>query len=68
MPTLSPKVTPFYGGGQVVNPSNVIQVHGTPSTKAIENSLGTLAVENSTASVWVLASLAGGVATWVLIT
>lgn len=64
MPTISPKVTPYYGGGQVVNPANVIQVVGAPSTHAISNSLGTLAVDNTNQNVYCLTSVSGGTATW----
>lgn len=64
MPTISPKVTPYYGGGQVVNPANVIRVTSTPSTAAIQNALGTIAVQNSNGHAWILASLSGHSATW----
>lgn len=60
-----PRNTPFYGGGQVPNPANVIQISGSPPSVLTEDNLGTLAVDNSTASVFILASKSGGSDTWV---
>lgn len=65
MPTLSPKVTPYYGGGQVPNPANVIQTSGAPSSKS-EQDLGTIAVDNALGNIYMLASKIGG-STWDLI-
>ncbi len=64
MPTISPQTTPYYGGGQVVNPANVIPTSGAPSNKAVHNGLGTLAVDNANAAIYGLVSLVGGVAVW----
>lgn len=64
MPTLSPQVTPYYGGGQVVNPANVIRTSGAPSTKLTEDGLGTLAIDNSAAGAYILVSKSGGIDTW----
>lgn len=64
MPTLSPQTTPYYGGGQVVNPADVIQVTGTPSSADIHHNLGTIAVQNSNGHAWVLSSKSGGTAGW----
>lgn len=64
MPTLSPQTTPFYGGGQVANPANVIQTSGVPSTKLTEDKLGTLSINNATGDVYCLASKSGGTNTW----
>lgn len=66
MPTLSPKVTPYYGGGQVPNPANVLKRTGAPSTKLTQDRLGTIAVDNATAIIYMLASKSGGVNTWVI--
>lgn len=66
MPTLSPQTTPYYGGGQVVNPANVIKTSGAPSTKLTEDGLGTIAVDNANANAYILTSKSGGVDTWYL--
>lgn len=65
MPTLSPKTTPYYGGGQVVNPANVITTTGSPSANLIQEGLGTLAVDNAASTIYALVSKSGGTATWV---
>jgi hypothetical protein len=65
--TTLPSNTPFYGGGQAVNPSNVIEVSGAPSTNALGNALGTLAVDNATGTIYGLASKSGGTATWAIL-
>jgi len=67
MPTISPQTTPYYGGGQVVNPANVLQVTTTPSTVLTEDKLGTLAINNASALAYILVSKSGGVNTWALI-
>ncbi len=67
MPTISPQVTPYYGGGQVVNPANVIATVGAPSNKFTEDRVGTLAVDNAAGNIYGLASKSGGVDTWVLL-
>jgi mucin-19 len=64
-PTLTPKTTPYYGGGQVVNPANVLQHVGVPSTAAVANALGTISVDNTNATAYMLVSLSGGTATWI---
>ena len=66
MPTLSPQVTPYYGGGQAVNPANVLLATGVPSTAAIENKLGTIEVDYVNGNAYILVQKAGGVATWYL--
>lgn len=67
MPTLSPKTTPYYGGGQVLNPADVIIGSGTPSSKDIQHSLGTLYVDKTNVKLYVLLSKTGGVAGWELL-
>jgi len=64
MPTLSPQTTPYYGGGQVLNPANVIKTSGAPSNKLTEDHLGTIAVDNSAGAAYMLMSKSGGVDTW----
>ncbi len=64
MPTLSPKTTPYYGGGQVVDPANVKKTSGAPSTKLTDDRLGTLAIDNAAAVGYLLVSKSGGVDTW----
>ena len=66
MPTISPQVTPYYGGGQVVNPANVLTVVGPPSAAAYHNSLGTIAVDHVNNNAYILVSVAAGTATWYL--
>jgi trimeric autotransporter adhesin len=67
MPTLAPQTTPFYGGGQVLNPANVIKTSGAPSSKLTEDGIGTIAVDNAAANAYMLVSKSGGVDTWDLI-
>lgn len=67
MPTLSPQVTPYYGGGQVVNPSNVLQIDTSPSSVFTQDKIGTLAVDYVAGNIYGLASKSGGVNTWVLL-
>lgn len=67
MPTISPQVTPYYGGGQVVNPSNVIQVDGAPSSAALQNNLGTIAVDPTNINAYMLMAKSGGTANWQLL-
>jgi hypothetical protein len=65
--TTLPNHTPFYGGGQVANPANVLQVTGAPTDKLTEDNLGTVAVDNSAATAYMLCSKSGAVDTWVQI-
>lgn len=67
MPTLAPTVTPYYGGGQVVNPANVIQTSGAPPTTFTQDKIGTLAVDNAAGNIYGLASKSGGLDAWVLL-
>lgn len=67
MPTLSPQTTPYYGGGQVINPANVKKTVGAPSTKLTQDLLGTFAVDNAASNIYALVSKSGGVDTWSLI-
>lgn len=64
MVTLAPTTTPFYGGGQVANPANVIPTSGAPSTKLTHLNLGTLAVDNAAGTIYGLVSQSGGSALW----
>lgn len=63
MPTLSTKTTPYYGGGQVKNPANVIRTSGAPSAN-IHDNLGTIAVDNAAGAVYILSSKSGGSSSW----
>lgn len=65
MPSLSPQVTPYYGGGQVVSPVDSFQTSGAPSSANISHNLGTLAIDNAAGAIYGLASKSGGTATWV---
>lgn len=67
MPTLSPKTTPYYGGGQVVNPANVIQVSAAPGTANNAPNVGTIAVDPTHSNAYMLMSKPAGVAAWNLI-
>lgn len=64
MPTLSPKTTPYYGGGQVNNPADVIRTTGVPSSQLTQHAPGTIAIDNVAAEAYMLVSKAGGVDTW----
>lgn len=64
MPTLSPQTTPYYGGGQVLNPANVKKTVGAPPTTKTEDHLGTLAIDNAAAVGYLLVSKSGGIDTW----
>lgn len=66
--TTLPNYSPFYGGGQVANPSNVILTSGAPSGSVLtENRVGTLAVDNANNNIYGLTSKSGGVDTWSLL-
>ena len=65
-PILPVPTTPYYGGKQSANPATVIPTVGVPSIKLVELNLGTIAVDNAAATVYVLASKVGGTATWVV--
>ena len=67
MPTLPTPITPYYGGGQVQNPANVLPTTGAPSNKFTEDRVGTMAVDNAAAVIYGLASKSGGVDTWVVL-
>lgn len=64
--TTLPKNTPFYGGGQVPNPANVIQTSGVPSSVLTEDGIGSLAIDNSAAAGYLLVSKSGGINTWLV--
>lgn len=61
------KIVPFYSGGVADNPANVIRVSGAPSSAAVEQPIGTIAIDPSTATVYCAASNSGlnGSVTWV---
>lgn len=63
MPVLDTATTPYYGGGQVSNPANVIQTSGAPSS-ANKQPIGTIAVDNGNAVAYINVSLSGGTANW----
>lgn len=59
----------FYGGTQVQNPANIINLSGSnvPGTNVAGVPPGTLAVNNSTSTIYGLASKVGNVGTWVVL-
>lgn len=61
------KVVPFYSGGQVPNPANVIQRAGAPSSAGTDNPLGTLYINTSTDVIYALVDKTSGVATWAIL-
>lgn len=67
MPSISPQVTPYYGGGQVVAPVDSFTTSGAPSSANINHALGTLAIDNAAGNIYGLASKSGGTASWVLL-
>ena len=63
--TTLPQYNPFYGGGQVANPANVIEVTGLPTYSALTtNRIGTIGVDNATGVGYMLVSKSGGTDTW----
>lgn len=58
---------PYYGGGQVPNPANVIQKAGAPSAAAVDPALGTLYVDTTANAMYALVDKTGAVATWALL-
>jgi hypothetical protein len=61
MTTLGTTV-PYYGGGQVPNPANVIYPGANPPSSNLKVRLGTIAVVSGTA--YIATALTGGVTTW----
>jgi hypothetical protein len=61
------KVVPFFGGGQVPNPANVIQRAGAPGSAGVDNALGTLYINTSTDIIYALVDKTAGVATWAIL-
>lgn len=68
MPTLSPQVTPYYGGGQVLQPADTFITSGAPSTSNINHNVGTIAVDPTASKAYMLVAKASGSATWKEIT
>lgn len=60
------KVVPFYAGGQVPNPANVIKVTSAPSTAAVSQPVGTIAINGSTGTAYMCVKNTGlgGTVTW----
>jgi len=66
--TTLPNYTPYYGGGQVANPANVLQLLEAPSDAVLsENRLGTIGILNSSGAIYMLSSKSGGLDTWKLL-
>lgn len=59
--------SPYYGGGQVPSPADVIRTAGAPSTKLIGLALGSLAVDDNAGVMYGLVSKSGGTADWVVL-
>lgn len=68
MTTLPEPGTPYYGGGQVKNPADVIQRSGAPSTLDNKHNLGTLYVNQANGNSYILNLKPAGAATWSLFT
>lgn len=64
MTTLPSPNTPYYGGGQVPNPADVIQVTTAPSSQLTQYNLGTMAVDYVSGTIYGLVQKAGGSANW----
>lgn len=62
----SPSKVPYYGGGQVANPANVISVTAAPSTAATENPIGTIAINPTAGTAYMAVKNTGinGTVTW----
>lgn len=67
--SLGNNTTPLYGGGQVRNPANVIYVSGAPSSNAVGNAVGTVAVDRSTGIAYMAVKNTGlsGSVTWAIL-
>lgn len=63
------KVVPFYGGGQVPNPANVIVLTAAPSSAATGVAVGTIAVNTTASSAYMAVKNTGinGTVTWAAI-
>lgn len=68
MPNLNSN-TPYYGGTQVSNPANIINLSGSsaPGTHVAGLVPGTLAVNNATGTMYGLVSKSGGTGTWAVL-
>lgn len=60
-------IVPFYSGGQVPNPPNVILKAGAPSTGNIDNQVGTLYVDTTANAMYALVDVTGSTATWAVL-
>jgi len=63
----SPKTgSPYYGGGQVANPANVLLLTAAPSTAATGNPVGTIAINQTTGTGYLAVKNTGinGTVTW----
>lgn len=61
---LAPILTPYYGGGQVKDPADVIAKKVAPSTLDVQHRVGTLYVNTALNNVYCLTGKPAGVATW----
>lgn len=59
--------TPYYGGGQVPNPANVLVGTVTPNTADTHHNLGTIYVDEASSDAYMLVSKAGGTAGWAVL-
>lgn len=62
--TSLPGNTPYYGGGQVKNPADVIVHPSLPNVLDVEHNVGTLYVDTSNQKIYGLAGKTAGVAHW----
>lgn len=63
--TTLPNYSPFYGGGQVKNPANVIgPTSGAPSAILTDDRIGSIAIDPNAQVAYILVSKTGGENTW----
>ncbi len=67
--TLGNKTTPLYGGGQVRNPADVLVLNAAPSSNAIGNRVGTVAINQVAGTAYMAVKNTGinGTVTWAVL-
>jgi hypothetical protein len=58
---------PYYGGGQVPDPANVLTMKVAPSSSAVHNKIGTIAVNTALSNAYILVNKTSTTATWALV-
>ena len=58
------KVVPFYAGGQVVNPANVLLKTAAPSSTNVDTPVGTIWINTSAGTPYIAVKVSGSTITW----